>query len=116
MIIEIIKKIGEDCLTLEDGTLVYNLIFPCLEKKEEVVLDFSNVGVFASPFFNASIGILLKDFDREILNNYLKFQNLSSEGNHLLRIVIQNSERFYKSDEKYRKHYEQIFTKQMEEK
>lgn len=53
--------IGANCITLDDGQQVYNAIHPELTAGHPVELDFDRVEIFASPFFNAAIGQLLKD-------------------------------------------------------
>ena len=65
-------------------------------------LDFTKVGVFASPFFNVAIGQLLRDIKSEDLNRLLKVSNMTPAGLAVLRRVIENSKRYY-SDEKHAK-------------
>ena len=65
----------------------------------EVELDFDGVSVFASLFFNAAIGQLLKDIGPETLNRLLHLDNLNPLGQDLLRRVIDNSKRYYASKE-----------------
>jgi hypothetical protein len=94
--------VGENCVTLDDGQKVYDLIFPELRKKQKVTLDFGSVKVFASPFFNASVGQLLKDFKVDELNKDLIVENISLLGKETLRRVIENSKIYY-HDENLRK-------------
>ena len=90
---------GEDAITLDDGQDVHDRIKPELTAGHEVELDFDGVSVFASPFFNAAIGQLLKDIDSETLNRLLRIENLNPLGHDVLRRVIDNSRRYYASKE-----------------
>lgn len=110
---EIFDLVGEDCLTIEDGEKVYNLIHPELLSGRPVALDFAGVGVFASPFFNAAFGRLLKDFTSDDLDRLLVISNLNSVGQDTLKLVIKNSDQYYR-DPAYRKALDEILTEQSE--
>lgn len=88
---------GDDAITLDDGQSVYQQIKPELLAGHEVELDFDGVSVFASPFFNAAIGQLLKDLKAEELNRLLRVKNLNSTGHEVLRRVIDNAKKYYAS-------------------
>ncbi|WP_138225699.1 STAS-like domain-containing protein [Paenibacillus algicola] len=109
MEIKIQNIVGDNCITREDGQKVYELIFPLLQRKDVVTLDFNNIGVFTSPFLNSAIGPLFKDFSREELREQLLFVNINSVGKSLMKIVIENSSRYY-SDEKFRKVHDDILS------
>lgn len=91
------RMVGEDAITLDDGQSVHDRIKPELLAGHEVELDFEGVSVFASPFFNAAIGQLLKDLQPDDLNRLLQVQNLNSTGRDVLRRVIENAKRYYAS-------------------
>jgi hypothetical protein len=91
------ETVGEDAITVDDGQMIHERIKAELLAGREVELDFSGVDVFASPFFNAAIGQLLKDFTAEDLNRLLRIRNLNPVGNDLLRRVIENAKRYYAS-------------------
>ena len=86
---------GEDAITLDDGQRVYDQVRPALKQGESVDVDFAGVNVFASPFFNAAIGQLLRDLKPEQLNRLLKFANLAPAGLGVLHRVIENAKRYY---------------------
>ena len=91
--------VGENAITLEDGDKIYRNIFPALKSEEKTSIDFTGVKVFASPFFNAAIGKLLKDFTAETLNRLISFLSLNAVGSDVLKRVIQNSKQFYSNPE-----------------
>jgi hypothetical protein len=99
----VVKNIvGENCITLDDGQKIFDLIHDALLKNKTVELDFSGVNVFASPFLNSAIGQLVRDVKTENLNKHLKVKAISPYGRATLTRVIENSKNFY-NDRKYRK-------------
>lgn len=113
MKLDIYDLIGENCITLEDGQKIYDLIHPELLAGHPVEIDFAKVGVYASPFFNAAIGQLLKDIKAEDLNRLLKICNLVPAGLAVLKRVIENSKQYY-SDENFRKAQDEVLLEQAE--
>ena len=91
----IVDLVGQNCITLDDGQKVYDLIHPELLAGHPVELDFQGASVFASPFFNAAIGQLLEDIAPAMLNQLLAVQNLGPIGVNVLRRVIENAKEYY---------------------
>lgn len=111
MRIDVHALIGEDCITLDDGQKVHDLILPELKAGRPVEIDFEGVGVFASPFFNAAFGQLLRDLPVEDLNRLIKVDNLNPVGRSVLKRVIENSKKYY-SDPKYRRVVNRVLDEQ----
>lgn len=108
MRIKVREWVGENAMTQEDGKAVYDLIHDPLRQGETVELDFEGVDVFASPFFNASVGRLLEDLERDALNAQLLFEHLSGFGERVLRRVIENAEEYYAASPEHRRAMERI--------
>lgn len=111
MKIEIHTLVGEDCITLEDGQKVYDQLLPELKAGRPVEVDFEGVAVFASPFFNAAFGQLLRDFTPDDLNRLLKVTHLNPVGLSVLQRVIENAKRYF-ADKKYRRVVNKVLNKQ----
>lgn len=92
------QLVGPNCITLEDGQTVYEKIFPELKEKHPIELDFSDVKLFASPFFNAAIGQLFRDFSSDDLNQLLVMRGLTANGAIVLRKVAENAKTYYSSE------------------
>jgi STAS-like domain of unknown function (DUF4325) len=107
----IYEVIGKNCMTPNDGKKVYNLTHPELLAEHHVELDFAEVDIFASPFFNFAIGQLLRDIQPEKLNELLKISNLNPIGKQVLKQVIENSKQYY-SNEDTRKVIDRVVTEQ----
>lgn len=90
--------VGENAISMQSGKILYDKISKPLLSNEPVELDFSGVKIFGSPFFNVSIGLLLKDIELEELQGRLKIINLNADGNQLLNFVIKNALKFYSMD------------------
>lgn len=104
---------GANCITLEDGEKVYELVHPLLSKGVPVTLDFSGVRVFASSFFNSAVGQLFRDLDSDTLNRLLLIVNLESDGTTVLRRVIENSRQYY-ADPRMREAVDNVMDRQSE--
>lgn len=94
---QVMEIVGENCITLEDGETIYELIHPILANGEAVALDFTGVRIFASPFMNAAIGQLLLDLKPDDLNRLLIIdrEKITPVGLSILRRVIQNAKAYY---------------------
>ena len=99
MRIDVKNLVGDTALTLEDGLKLYAVIKPPLLNGQRVDIDFSGITLFASLFFNAAIGQLLKDFSSESLNTLLIIENLNASGLDTMRRSIENAKKFYASDD-----------------
>ena len=99
-IIHVKDIIGVNAISMQSGSLLYKEISPLLLAKKSIILDFEGVELFASPFFNSGIGLLLKDIEISTLQNILKIENLSPVGHQLLNHVISNAINFYSADGK----------------
>ncbi|GJQ49950.1 hypothetical protein KsCSTR_08970 [Candidatus Kuenenia stuttgartiensis] len=113
MKINVFDLVGENCITLEDGQKIFNLIHPELSGGNIVALDFKDVKIFASPFFNAAIGRLLKDIKPDDLNRLLKITNIVPTGLAVLKRVIENSKEYY-SNPNVRKAVDEVLLEQSE--
>jgi hypothetical protein len=106
---------GENCITLEDGQKLYDIIHPKLMAQQAVELDFSGVLIFASPFMNAAIGQLLRDIAPDDLNRLLIInrQKITRVGLSILKVVINNAKAYY-SDASYREAVEASLRQDLE--
>ena len=98
MKIEVATIAGPNCITAEDGESVFEKVVAGLATPDVVELDFTGVEVYSSPFFNAAIGPLLRDFSPDQLNQRLILLGLSSDGKAVLRRVIKNAREYYTRD------------------
>jgi hypothetical protein len=95
-----IDIVGKNAISMQSGSNLYEHIAPTLLSGQNVELDFDGVELFASPFFNASIGLLLKDIQVTDLQERLNISNISDVGRQLLNHVISNAIRFYETSSK----------------
>jgi len=106
--------IGPRCIIKEDGQRVYDAIHDALIRRETVVLDFTGVSQFASPFFNFAIGQLLKDIKEANLRSLLQIENLNETGTMVVERVIENAAKYH-GDKDYRKIVDDILEQQAKE-
>lgn len=110
--IKVLDIAGENCITMDDGQKVYDLIFSMLQTGNPVELDFSGCKIFVSLFFNYAIGRLLKNFCPDDLNRLLKFSNLPPVGSETLIESIANAKRYYSMDEETRRKVDEAILQQ----
>lgn len=95
-----IDVIGKSALSMDRGKILYENILPHIRKGAIVELDFSGVEFYSSPFFNASMGLLIGEFSVSDLQRLVKFQNLSDTGKSILNYVIHHAIHFYGENSK----------------
>jgi diacylglycerol kinase len=87
-----IARITSFAMTEEAGKELRDLISKELEKNEKVTLDFASISMFATPFFNASIGYFVLNLTPVKYSQLIKMENLSELGvetyNHSLENAI----------------------------
>ncbi|WP_422881371.1 STAS-like domain-containing protein [Pantoea agglomerans] len=102
MIINIREKIGTRCILKDDGQRLFNEIEPSLRDDMDVTLNFDGVSLFASPFFNFSVGQLITSIPENTVKNKLHIQNLDTVGESVMSRVIENASKFH-ADRDYKK-------------
>ena len=79
MRVQLTETIGPECISLDQGEKVYNLLFGELKEKRTVEVDFQGVQTLFSPFLMGSLGKLLGYFEKEVLMQRLAFCNISPD-------------------------------------
>ena len=85
-----VDAITSFCLSEQDGKTLRELVINKLERAEKVTVDFSNLSLFASPFFNASLGYILSSLGEKEFRNRIIITNLSSTGMKIFDKVMEN--------------------------
>ena len=75
----LIKEVGQNCASLDDGAKVLQLISPELFKGSTVEMDFKGVNLILTPFLNACFGNLLELFGKEMTMTHVIIRNVSDE-------------------------------------
>jgi hypothetical protein len=95
MLINVAAAFGQHCITTDDGETLNKQISTALAAGQRVELDFAGVAVIASPFLNAMLGTLLREYTPDQLNGRLQFGHLSARNLDLVRRVIKNSREYF---------------------
>ena len=97
----LIKEVGQNCASLDDGAKVLQLISPELLKGSTVEVDFKGVNLILTPFLNACFGKLLERFGKEMTMTHVSMRNLSAEFLHRINGFIDwKDAEFTKSSER----------------
>jgi hypothetical protein len=97
--IKVYELTGRNAISMQKGDKVYQILIQNIRNNQNTILDFQDVSLFASPFFNAAIGHLLKDITIDELLAYIRPVNLNDTGKELLNLVISNALSFYSERE-----------------
>ena len=76
-------------ISVKTGKVLFEHIFPILEKHQGIVLDFKGVTDLTTAFLNYAIGKLYQSFSSDELNNLITFENLSNLDSFLIQQVIE---------------------------
>lgn len=101
--VNVTELVGKNAISMQSGTKLYKVLYPVLIAGDNAEVNFAGVSLFASPFFNASIGLLLKDISIDSLMKNMTVIELNEIGRHLLNDVIQNALSFYSKENKLTK-------------
>ena len=85
-----IKSFTEKCMAQKSGLVLRKLIEEALKNDEEIILDFDGIKLFASPFFNISLGYIISNYGEERFNS-IKIINISELGDRVIAQVKNNS-------------------------
>lgn len=95
------KLSNSSALTREQGQIIYDIIFPLLEKNNEVTLDFSGIESIITPFLNVAIGKLYENYSSSQLQRLLHVENVPSGMNSKFSLVIENAKNFYSNSKAF---------------
>lgn len=87
-----ISDVSRYAMTEEDGIKLRNIIIEEIEKDNNVTLDFSNITLFATPFFNSSIGFMYLKLNEEY-DKRIFVTNLTTLGETTYQHSIDNAKK-----------------------
>lgn len=96
-------KISDICpiaMTEEQGLLVRDAMQPAVVANEAVVLDFTGISLFATMFFNASIGHYVVERGVDYCTNNISLINISDLGRETYRHSFLNAKEIAESKNK----------------
>ena len=88
MKINLVDAVSENCFSIDDGQILFDLVFPELKEGRSVEISFSGVKSVLTPFLHNSIGKLLESFSKEKVMKNLVFCNISQEQLQLVNNYI----------------------------
>lgn len=85
-----VKSLTEKCMAQKNGLILRKAIENAIEENEEITLDFDGIKLFASPFFNISLGYIIGKYGENKFND-IKIINISDLGSRIISQVKNNS-------------------------
>ena len=74
--LSIVQIAGQFCGTHSEGEKVFLTLAPLLRRNEHVDLDFAEVELASSSFFNELFGRVTEEFGETAVNRYLTYSSL----------------------------------------
>lgn len=90
-------------VTTEDGEVVYKEIDKLLQGGKAVILDFSDLEIIISTFFNAAIGQLYSKYTGDVLRQTIFVTNLSNDDLNILVKVIERAKQYFADQNRFEK-------------
>jgi len=92
---------GDTCISFEDGDSLYHDMKACIDAGKSVCLDFSNIEVFVTPFFNGALGQFFSKMSKEEFEKKIRIIPDDNEDlTDIINIVVENSIEYYKKRSK----------------
>lgn len=95
----IVSELFTNGLTENNGLILRNKIKELLKdisEEDTIIIDFSNITLFATPFFNSSIGYFILNLGPEKVFNLIKLENISELGLSTYTHSVDNASEIYK--------------------
>lgn len=99
--VEIIKvaEIAPIAMTEQSGMSIREKIKEILERENEVLLDFEGVYLFATPFFNSSVGYFVINLTPEKADAVIRTTNLTQLGVETYSHSLENAREIFTKKE-----------------
>lgn len=91
MKVAVFATVDRAAVSYDEGHKILEMVQPAVIAGDRVVLDFSNVDVFASPFFNGLLAILYRQLGSDRYEKLIKIKNLTHEGETIAIRSIENA-------------------------
>jgi len=88
---------SSNCISLDQGNIIFPIIKAAVEINEEIILDFSGIEFIATPFFNASLGQLMRANSKDDVLRLVKLKNTPYDLKGMIIKVLDNALSFYKN-------------------
>ena len=79
MKINLVDAVSENCFSIDDGQILFDLVFSELKEGRSVEIGFNGVKSMLTPFLHSSIGKLMESFSKEAVMEKLVFCSISQE-------------------------------------
>ena len=95
----VVSELFTNALTEGNGLILRNKIEEFLKDMSEgdvINVDFSNITLFATPFFNSSIGYFILNLGPEKVSKIITLENISELGTNTYKHSLDNASEIYK--------------------
>lgn len=86
-----IRDVAPIAMTEDAGLALRKKMQEALDNGNQVVLDFDGIELFATPFFNSSVGYFVLQYSPDKFGERIQVKNLSELGNQTYEHSYQNA-------------------------
>ena len=90
-----IKEYTPMAISETQGLIIRKLMEPFVERGEQVSLDFEDISLFATMFFNASVGYFVINKSPEVCESLIGINNISDLGNETYKHSFNNAKEIF---------------------
>lgn len=98
-----INTLVNSCMSARGGKMLRGLLEREFDISDNIILDFEGIVLFASPFFNISIGYIIKKYGIDLFNRKVEFINISQLGINTIEQVKNNTLKYQDNPEEISK-------------
>lgn len=96
----LLKEFLSTALSAQDGELLREKIQNILNNNpnEEIILDFQDIKLFATPFFNSSIGYFIMKLSPSVFDKHFNIKNISNLGNETFTLSYNTAKNLFQNN------------------
>lgn len=91
----IISELITNGLTENNGLILRKEVEKILDECDSIILDFKDITLFATPFFNSSIGYFVLNLGPEKFDKIFKIEQISELGKNTYNHSYENAVQIY---------------------
>jgi len=74
--LSVVQIAGPYCGTHSEGEKLYAALAPLLKRREKIALDFDQIEIASSSFFNELFGRITEEFGEDLIEGYISYISL----------------------------------------
>lgn len=94
--ISVYSLIGSEyCISIDDGQIIHDKVFPLLQNGRKVILSFQHISTLISSFLNSAVGRLYGELPEATIRALLDFDDIDPADRELVERVVENAKSYF---------------------